>query len=356
LEEISPRILTALAGFAIGLVFGAVVQRTNFCAMGAVSDVVILRDWRRLRAWLLAIAVAILGAQGLAAAGVVDLRDSIYLDSRLTWAAAILGGLMFGIGMVLAGGCGSRNLVRFGAGDLRAFVVVLVLGIGATMTLHGLTALPRVWLNDATAIDLSARGFETQALPSLLEAGLGGGAEIWQTATGAILALALLLFCLASPAFRRAGQHVLSGLILGLLVTAGWWATAVLGADDFEPAPLASLTFVAPVGDSLLYLMTFTGSEVDFGIAAVGGAVLGAFATAKATGVFRLQTFGDRGDFLRNLMGAFLMGVGGVTALGCTIGQGITGLSTLALGSFLAFGSIVLGGVLGVHILARLPE
>ncbi len=356
MEEISPRLLTAFAGLVIGLVFGAVVQRTNFCAMGAVADVVVLGDWRRLRAWLLAGGVAMLGAQGLGAADIVDLRDSIYLSSRLTWAGAILGGLVFGLGMVLAGGCGSRNLVRFGAGDLRAFVVVLVLGISATMTLHGLTALARVALNDATGIELADYGLQTQGLPALLGAAFGAESGAWARAFGAVLALAIIAFCFASPAFRGSRRNILSGALLGLLAAAGWWATGVLGADPFEPAALASLSFVAPTGDSLVYLMTFTGSEIGFGVAAVGGVILGSFAAARAGGDFRVQTFEDRGDFLRSLLGALLMGFGGVTGLGCTIGQGITGLSTLALGSFLAFGSIVLGGVLGVHLVARTAE
>jgi uncharacterized membrane protein YedE/YeeE len=353
LEEIQPRILAALAGFVIGLAFGAVVQRTNFCAMGAIADVVVFRDSRRLRAWLLAGAIAILGAQGLAAAGILDLRDSIYLSSRLTWAGAVVGGLLFGLGMVLSGGCVSRNLVRLGAGDLRAFIVVLVLGVSASMTLYGLSALARVALNDATQIELSDYGLETQGLPALLGAALGIESGAWTRVFGMALALAVAAVCFASPAFRGSLRNVLAGASLGLLVVAGWWATGVLGADPFEPTGLASLSFVAPAGDGLIYLMTFTGSEIDFGIAVVGGVVLGSFAAARAGGDFRVQTFEDRGDFLRALLGAFLMGFGGVTGLGCTIGQGITGISTLALGSFLAFGSIVAGGVLGVHLLAR---
>ena len=353
MDEISPRFLAVVAGFVIGLLFGAVVQRTNFCTMGAVADVAVSGDWRRMRAWLLAIAVAMLGTQALAAGEFVDLEESIYLGGRLRWAGAVLGGLLFGIGMVFAGGCGSRNLVRFGAGDLRAFMVVLILAVSTAMALHGLTALARVGLDNATAIELADHGIESQALPSLAAALLGGAEGPWQWVFGLVPALALIVFCFASPAFRRSGRDLLSGVLLGLLVVAGWWATGVLGADDFEPIPLASMTFVAPVGDGLLYLMTFTGSTLSFGVALVGGVILGAFAAAKGAGAFRLQGFGDRSDILRNLLGAFLMGFGGVSALGCTIGQGITGLSTLGLGSVIAFGSIVLGGRLGVHLLDR---
>lgn len=354
LYELPPHVVVSLAGFVIGVAFGAVAQRSNFCAMGAVTDIAITGDWRRMRAWLLAAGVAMLGIQSLAAAGLIQLEDSIYLDSRLAWVGAVVGGLLFGAGMVFAGGCGSRNLVRLGAGDLRAFVVVLVLAVSAGMALRGLTAWPRVGLTGALAIDLAGLGVESQGLGDLLAALFGGGPAAWAPAAGWALGLAILAFCLSNHAFRRSARNLVSGVLIGLLVVAGWLATGVLGSDEFEPVPLASLTFVAPVGDSLLYLMTFTGSRLGFGVAVVGGVVVGAFAAALQSGAFRVQGFADRGDFLRNVLGAFLMGFGGVCALGCTIGQGITGLSTLAVGSFLAAGSIVLGGVLGLRLLERM--
>lgn len=353
MEDLSPHIVAALAALPIGLVFGAVVHRTNFCTMGAVSDIVLFGDWRRLRAWLLAIAVAMAGSQTLMAGGFIDLGQSIYLGGRLLWAGAIIGGILFGIGMVFAGGCGSRNLVRMGTGDLRALLVVLVLAISATMTLHGLTALPRVGLESVTAIDLGRQGFDSQALPYLIAAALGGEAGSWSWLFGLGLALAIAVFCLASAAFRRSWRDITAGSLVGLMVVAGWWVTGVLAFDEFDPQPLASLTFVAPVGDSLIYLMTFTGDRVSFGVSAVAGVILGAFAMALARGEFRLQGFADKADLLRSLAGAFLMGIGGVTALGCTVGQGITGLSTLSLGSFIAFAALIAGGVLGVHLLDR---
>lgn len=353
MDSLSPHILVSLIGFAIGLAFGAVVQRSNFCAMGAVSDIVVFGDWRRMRAWLLAIAVAMLGAQGLAAVGAVELSESIYLGSRLTWVGSILGGLLFGIGMVMAGGCGSRNLVRLGQGDLRSLVVVLVLAVSAYMALHGLTALLRVGLEQSTAMDLNAFGLEQQGLIYLAARATGMEQSALRLVLVPILAAALLLFCFRDAAFRRSRKNIASGATLGLLVSAGWWTTGVAGADDFEPVPLASLTFVAPLGDALIYLMTFTGSSLSFGVAVVGGVILGAFGAAKAAGEYRTESFGDRADFLRNLAGAFLMGFGGVMALGCTIGQGITGLSTLALGSLLSFAAILAGGVVGVRLLER---
>jgi uncharacterized membrane protein YedE/YeeE len=285
----SPQLLTSLFGFAIGLVFGAVGQRTNFCAMGAVADIVVFGDWRRMRAWLLAIAVALLGAQGLAAAGLVDLSESIYLSGSLNWAGSIIGGLIFGVGMVLAGGCGSRNLVRLGQGDLGSLLVVLVLAISAYMALHGLTALLRVNLEGLAAVDLAALGLSGQGLDQMLAGSMGIEAGSARLVVALVIALGLLVFCFANSGFRGSPRNITAGLAIGLLVAAGWAATGVAGADDFEPVRLASLTFVAPVGDSLIYLMTFTGSSLSFGVAVVVGVILGAFGAAKAAGQYRLE-------------------------------------------------------------------
>jgi uncharacterized membrane protein YedE/YeeE len=354
LEELSPHIVASIAGAIIGAALGAVVQRTNFCAMGAVSDMVVFQNWNRLRAWFLAMAVAILGTQLLAWAEMIDLGDSIYLGSQFTWAAAILGGLVFGIGMVLAGGCGNRNLVRLGAGDLRSLVVVLVMGLGAGMTLYGLIGYLRVDFNDATALELADFGLTSQGLPDVIAAAVGADAASLRIVLAVVLALAISVFCFSSAAFRQSPRNIVGGLLVGLLVIAGWWATGVLAFDEFEPVALGSLTFIAPVGDGVLYLMTFTGSSISFGIALVGGVILGAFLAALLTGSFHLQGFADKTDLQRNLVGALLMGFGGVMALGCTIGQGVTGLSTLALGSFLALASIIAGGMAGMRILEAL--
>lgn len=169
----------------------------------------------------------------------------------------------------------------------------------------------------------------------------------------ALVAVPLLVYCLADRRFRASPRDWIGGLGVGLLVVAGWAITGLLGRDEFEPQPVASFTFVAPVAESLQYLMTFTGAQVSFGIATVGGMLLGAFVAAMASGGFRVESFADRDDLLRHLAGAALMGVGGVFAMGCTIGQGVTGLSTLAVGSLLALVSIVAGGVAGVKYLER---
>lgn len=343
--------IVGIGGFVIGLVFGAAVQSTNFCTMGGISDFVLMGDGRRFRAWILAIAVAIIGTQALHFSGVVDINKSIYLTSNLGWLGAILGGAMFGFGMTQAGGCGSKTLARLGAGNLKSFVVAVVLGITAYMTLRGLFALVRVQLENATNVDLKTHGLGNQNLGEMAGAAMGLAAGPARAAAAAALALAFLIFCFKDAAFRRSVPNIAAGLIIGLTAVAGWVVTGVLGSDDFNPTPLASVTFVAPVGESLQYLMTFSGSTINFGIAVVGGVICGSFLTAVMTGTFRIESFADSGDFVRHLGGATLMGVGGVMALGCTIGQGITGMSTLALGSMLAWLSILGGGYFGIKYL-----
>jgi uncharacterized membrane protein YedE/YeeE len=344
-------VLVSLLGLLAGVVFGATAQRTHFCTMGAISDVVNLQDYRRLRAWLLAIAVAIAGSQALHLAGAIDLGKSIYLTANLGWLGAIVGGLMFGFGMTLTGGCGNKTLVRLGAGNLKSLVVALVLGVFAYMTLRGLIGVARINFIESTNADLTSVGVTTQGIPDLLAAGTGLSLEGLRWVIAAATVLGLLWYCFKDADFRASPPNIAGGLIIGVLIPAGWAITGIVGSDDFDPAPLASFTFVAPSGDGLMYLMTFTGATVSFGIAAVGGVVLGSFIVAAATRTFRVESFADRNDMLRHLTGGALMGTGGVLALGCTIGQGITGLSTLAFGSVIAVLSIVAGSVYGFKYL-----
>ena len=350
MEDFPVGTLVAGLGFGLGLILGFTVQRTNFCTMGALSDVVFMGDWNRMRSWLLAIAVAILGSQALQASGAVDLDEAIYLTPNLGWAGAIIGGLIFGFGMTMTGGCGTKTLVRLGAGNMKSVVVALFLGIFAYMTLRGLIGLARLELEALTVIDLEARGMATQGIPALL-AGLGAPEQVARLFTIVVIAGGLSWFCFKSAEFRDSKRDMVAGLIIGALIPAAWWVTGVIGYDDFDPTPLASLTFVSPVGESLQYLMTFTGSTINFGIAVVGGVILGAFVAAKSAGEFRLEAFADRGDMARHMVGAALMGTGGILALGCTVGQGISGLSTLALGSLIALLSIMAGAVLGFRYL-----
>lgn len=343
----------ALGGFLIGALFGAIVFATNFCAMGSLADVHNFGDWRRFRAWLLAAATALAGAQLLQAAGVVGLDKSMYLAGpSLNWVGHILGGVIFGFGMVFTGGCPSRNLARAGAGDLRSLVTLMVLGLIAMMTIGGILGPTRAALEQATSVTLGATA---PSLGDLLTRVAGLPAATSNLVATGVLATAVIVYCFADRAFRTSGPHVASGLAVGLLVVAGW-ALGGLAFDEMaaRPSPPVSLTYVRPAGDALQWLMLYTaGPMPSFGVASVFGALSGACAAALAMGRFRIATFSDAGDMLRNLFGATLMGIGGVMALGCTVGQAITGVSTLALGSFLTFASIVAGGFWGLRVLER---
>jgi len=350
MEELPIGTVIASLGFILGGAFGAVAQRTNFCTMGALSDIVYMEDWTRFRAWMLAVGVAILLSQSLHMAGVVDLSTAIYATPNLGWAGAIIGGLMFGFGMTMGGGCGNKTLVRIGAGNLKSVVVALVLGIFAYMTVRGLIGLARVELDAATNIDLTQFGAATQSMPDLL-ALTGISSETARLLVTALFGGGLVVFCFKDAEFRQSKPNVIAGLLIGLLIPTAWYVTGVVGFDDFEPTPLASFTFVNPVGESIQYLMTFTGSTINFGIAVVGGIITGSFISAKLANQFRIEAFNSGEDMIKHMGGGAMMGVGGVLALGCTVGQGITGMSTLGLGSLIALLSIIYGGVLGLKYL-----
>ncbi|MFQ6022349.1 MAG: YeeE/YedE family protein [Acidiferrobacterales bacterium] len=341
----------ALWGFLVAVVFGGVANKTSFCTMGAVSDWVNMGDKRRLRAWFLAIGIAIIGTQILQAAGYIDLRKSIYLTANFGWLGHLLGGLLFGIGMTLGSGCGQRTLVRIGGGNLKSLVVMLLLGITAYMTLRGLLALLRVNVIEVTNVDLTSYELQHQGMANVIAA-VSGFADIRliSLVTAAIIGLALVVFAFASTDFRRSFDNILSGLVVGLCVIAGWYITGVLGFDEFEPLRLESFTFVAPVGNNLQYLMTFTGATIGFGVAAVFGVIAGSFLYAVLSGNFRIEAFTNRSDMIRHMIGGVLMGFGGVIALGCTIGQAVTGMSALAIGPVITLVTIILGSALTMKV------
>jgi uncharacterized membrane protein YedE/YeeE len=342
----------AIGGLVIGFVFGALVFRTNFCTMGSVSDIVNLGDWRRFRAWVLAAVVALAGAQTLHWLGVVDLTKSMYLGAAFNWVGHVAGGLIFGFGMVFAGGCPSRNLARAGGGDLRALLALVIVGLFAYMAIGGILGPVRAAIEQATSVSLPTA---TQGLGDLVDRALALSAGFGRVLASWIVVLAGLAYCFKDAEFRSSPVHVLSGIGIGFCVVAGWALTG-LAFDDMADRPTApiSLTYVRPSGDALEWLQRYTAAPMPgFGVATVFGAILGAFVTAKAMGRFRLLTFSDAGDTSRVLLGAVMMGVGGVMALGCTIGQGITGISTLAIGSFVTFAAIVAGAVVGLKTLER---
>ncbi|HBY62999.1 MAG TPA: transporter [Solibacterales bacterium] len=345
------------AAFALAAAFGAIAQKTHFCTMGAVADIVNIGDWSRMRMWTLAIGVAVLGFNTMVALGWVDAGKTIYAQPRLAWLSAALGGLMFGFGMVLASGCGSKTLVRLGGGSLKSLVVFLMIGITAYITLRGVLGVLRV-----TAIDPVGTEFATpQDLPSLLAAALGVAKGTLQWLLALAIGGALAAFALIRREFRTR-DNLLAGFAIGAVIAAMWFVSGSLGhltehPETLEETYLATssgrmeaLSFVAPIAYLLDWLVFFSDKSkvLTVGVVAVFGMVAGSAAVALATRSFRWEGFADTEDTANHLAGGALMGFGGVTALGCTVGQGLSGVSTLAIGSFIALASIIGGAVAGL--------
>ncbi|WFU58721.1 YeeE/YedE family protein [Bradyrhizobium pachyrhizi] len=338
-----PGTIVILAALIIGLIYGSVGLLSGFCMMSGLRGWWAEGDGRLARTYALAMGVAIAASQLLAAAGVVDLGKSIYLQPSFSAPVMFLGGLLFGYGMVLSNGCGSRALVLLGRGNLRSFVVVIVLGIFAEITLKGLIAPARIAMVQASQATVAAN-----SVPSLL-VGAGLGAVQARMLAASVLSAVLIIFAFAHAPFRKSFGQIAAGLIVGLLVAGGWYATGYLGADDFNPVPLTSLTFIAPIADALQYVMLSTGSTLNFGIVTVFGVFAGSLITAIVTGRFQLEGYRSPQHMLRSASGAALMGAGGVMAFGCSVGQGLTGLSTLSLSSLVAIAGIMLGTGAGLR-------
>jgi len=346
------------ASFGLAAVFGVIAQRTHFCTMGAIADVVNMGDWTRARMWVLAIAVAVLGFNAMVALGWIEAKQSLYGGTRLLWLSAIVGGAMFGFGMVLASGCGSKNLVRLGSGNLKALVTVIVLGLAAFATLRGITAVLRVNTVDLVYLELPTG----QDLPSLWASSSGLAKPMLALVLGGAVSVLLTLWVVSQPAGRSA-EVWCGGAGIGAVIVAVWWVSGRMGyvpedPSTLEPAFLAtnsrrmeSFSMVAPVAYALDWLMFFSDKSklLTLGIVSTVGVAFGALLASLANGNFRWEGFGGVEDVANHLIGALLMGVGGVLAIGCTVGQGISGLSTLSLGSLIATAAIVAGAVLALR-------
>lgn len=347
-------------GLLIGLLFGGVANKTNFCTMGAISDVVNMEHWGRMRMWLLALAVAIIGTSVLSYLGLIDLSKSIYQRPTLPWLSLIVGGTLFGIGMTLAGGCVNKNLIRVGGGNLRSLVVLIIVAITGYMTLKGLFGQWRASYLDPVSVDLAGLGLANQALPTVVSQFTGLSAKAGLLLTAGLIVLCLLAFVFKDKRFRANTSQIAGATVLGSMVVAAWYLTGNLGygenPDTLETVyfatntrTLESLSFVAPTAFSLEMLLLWTDAslKVTFGIATAVGVALGSWVYALASGNFRWKDegFSSFDDLRSQMLGAVLMGFGGVTALGCTVGQGLSGASTLAIGSFVAVFGIVAGAV-----------
>jgi len=353
------------AAFAVSIAFGFIAQRTHYCTMGAISDVVNMGSWTRLRMWGMAVGVAAIGFYGMAWLGWIDADKSIYTSGRIVWLSATVGGLLFGFGMVLASGCGSKTLVRIGAGSLKSLVVFFVMGFFAFATLRGVLAVWRVNTVDRVSFEIPAGG----ALPHWVSSGLGMDAGMAGLLMAGLIGGALIVWALAARDFRS-GNNLLGGLGLGLVITAMWWVSGHLGYVDEHPETLESvylaantgrmesLTFTAPMAYTLDWLIFYsdTSKLLTFGVVTVVGVVVGAFAQSVLDRSFSWEGFGSTQDTALHMVGAACMGVGGVTALGCTVGQGLSGLSTLSLTSAIAVTGIFVGAVIGFRFQMWLLE
>ena len=280
-----------IAGFAIAFIFGLVAARTNFCTMGAISDVVNMGHWGRMRMWILAMAVAILGTTALAWSGQIDLTKSFYTRPGLIWLSYIVGGVLFGIGMTLASGCGNKTLIRVGGGNLKSMVVLLFLAASAYMTLKGLFGVWRVTWLDPVAVDLGARGLAGQDLGSLAAPLLGVERRTALAALAAVVAAAMLVFVLKDRDFRSSWEYWLGGTVVGLMVVAGWYVTGHIGFGEnpetlentyfaTNSRTIESMSFVAPAAFLLELLMLWSDKSLGltFGIATALGVVAGSLA------------------------------------------------------------------------------
>jgi len=353
------------AAFAVATVFGFIAQRSHFCTMGAISDIVNMGSWARMRMWAAAVAVAMIGFHTMAWLGWIDATQTLYAQPRVVWLSALVGGGLFGFGMVLASGCGSKTLVRIGGGSLKSLTVFFVMGFAAYATLSGVFAVLRVNTVDAVSFSLSGGA----SLPLWLAQFMGLQTGSTGLVIGWLVGLALLAWALSSAEFRTR-EHLLGGLGIGLCVAAMWWVTGHLGFVPEHPETLEavylatdsgrmeSLSFTAPMAYTLDWLVLFSdrSNVLSVGVVAVAGVVLGAWVQAWRSGSFRWEGFQGTQDTALHLLGAACMGVGGVTALGCTVGQGLSGLSTLSFTSVLAVAAIVAGAVAGLRFQMWLLE
>ncbi len=353
LQALNQQVL--LASFVISFLFGAIAQRTHFCTMGAVSDIVNIGDWQRMRQWAMAAGVAMLGFGALVYLGKIDPSKTLYASSRVLWLSALIGGLFFGFGMVLASGCGSKTLVRIGGGSLKSVIVFLVMGVAAFATLKGMPAIVRVATVDNVAINSAA----LSAIPNWAAALFDVKLKLAQLLGAVILGGGLVVWALKAKEFRST-DNLLAGLGIGLVITAMWWASGSLGFVAEHPETLQeafvatnsgraeALSFVAPVAYTVDWFMFFSDKSkvLTLGIVSVFGVIAGSAGVALITKSFRWEGFGSTEDVANHLVGGALMGVGGVTAMGCTVGQGLSGISTLSTMSLLAVASIIGGALL----------
>lgn len=341
--EVPAPYIVALVGALGGAALGLAARLGRFCTLAAIEDAMFSKDMRRLRMWSLAIGVAIVGVLVLSETGTVAFSHSLYHRLDVNPVAWIFGGVIFGVGMAFCGTCGFGTLARVGGGDLRALFVFFVLGVAAYMAVAGPTAQLRQIV--FSPLDIEA-GTTIHTFDEFVAAYPFG-----RWASAALAASFFVGWALWSQAFRTSHHHAFWAVVAGLAIVSGWWVTGTFGLDPFDPQPLVSHTYTVPLGQTLIYLMTMTNASLTFGVAATLGVIGGAFVGALIKREFRWEGADDAREMRRHLVGAFLMGTGGVLAGGCTIGQGLSAASVLAISAPIVLVSIWCGVWLGLTYL-----
>ncbi|MDJ0995073.1 MAG: YeeE/YedE family protein [Dinoroseobacter sp.] len=330
--------IAALIGLVGGIALGLAARIGRFCTLGAIEDVLYGGDDRRLRMWAIAIGVAIIGTHIALSYDLFDSAESAYLDRVWNPLGTIIGGLMFGYGMALCGNCGYGALARLGGGDLRSFVIVLVIGLSAYFVMSGPLASARVWLFQVETGASSSQSF-TQSLEA---------AGVSPMITGFVTGGALLALALSKSEMRKSYGHIFWGGVVGLVIVSGWVGTYWVAMAGFESEPIETHTFAAPIGDTIFYSMTASGNALSFSVGSVLGVVIGAALGSYSKGHFRWEACEDPRELRRQILGAAIMGPGAILAVGCSVGQGISAFSVLAFSAPVTFAAIFIGAAIGL--------
>jgi len=340
---LEPVVLLPLLGVLAGCVLGFVARSTHFCTLSALERHWYAGDSTSLRTWVLASVSALIGTQVLVALGLANTHASFYLDAAFPWTGAILGGFMFGIGMALVGTCGFGAVLRLGGGSLRALVVLTVIGLSALTAQRGIVGIVRVPLVDDLAVSIAGSG--SQSIGDIASSLFGMDLTVL---VAAAIALAGLAWIFRSADYRRNYSGIAAAVIIGCVISFGWWATTLVAAQSFEPVQIEAGSFVVPVGDTIMQLITYTGTWPDYGVGLIAGTLAGAVVAALRNRDIRWEACDDARELGRHILGGTLMGIGGVFAMGCTVGQGITGFSTLAISTPVVMIFMALGARIGL--------
>ncbi len=343
IETLGESTVIALAGLLIGSLFGAFAQRSRFCLRSAVIEFWNRDGTARLAVWLFAFSAAIVATQLFIVVGWLDVSQARQLAAKGSLSGALIGGLLFGIGMVLARGCSSRMLVLAANGNLRALLTGLIFAVAAQASLNGLLSPLRTWISALWTID----GGAARDLLAMTHLGHVGGL------------LFGLLWLAAAIAFARRARlgrsEWLGSLGVGTMIALAWLGTFQIGSQSFEVIPVQSLSFTGPSADVLMLVLSPPGQPWDFDIGLVPGVVLGSFVAALLGRELKLEGFKDGHSMRRYIAGAICMGFGGMLAGGCAVGAGVSGASVFALTAWLSLIGMWLGAGL-TNYLADRPQ